>query len=327
MNDASDVYDKDQHERHKFYRITNLHNLEINSSFLVNKMLISPEVFKCKKRRISISDFFLRHLLLLVNTSGFHSLKVHEWLESMPQFVMENDVVIVMEDGGIIIKFSKIFPDIGRISSDIQLFDDNFMGKLLSVSNGQKALLSTHWELVEDQQYLRELLSTTGAAGFVANGSILPRVSGINDRVLQDGVVPFESPESLTHKFELRHAGVILGMLLPAGLTVITGGGFHGKTTLLKALAFGVYDKIPGDGREFVVTPSSSTFIRAEDGRYVSGVNVSAFIENLPAAANILPSEFSTSAASGSTSQATNVIEAIEMNCSVLLLDEVLFSY
>lgn len=111
-------------------------------------------------------------------------------------------------------------------------------------------------------------------------------------------------------------------MLIPAGLTVITGGGFHGKSTLLKALAYGVYDKISGDGREYVVTHSDSVFVRAEDGRTVNNIDISPFIANLPKASSLNTEDFSTSASSGSTSQAANVIEAVEAGAKVLMLDE-----
>ncbi|CAN0498033.1 unnamed protein product, partial [Ectocarpus sp. 8 AP-2014] len=131
----------------------------------------------------------------------------------------------------------------------------------------------------------------------------------------------FRSPESLRREFRLPHRGVVKGMLVPRGVTVIVGGGYHGKSTLLRALAVGVYDKVPGDGRELAVADPGAVTIRAEDGRPVSAVDISPFISSLPSA-GVTTERFSTGAASGSTSQAANVVEALEAGATALLLDE-----
>jgi predicted ABC-class ATPase len=176
-------------------------------------------------------------------------------------------------------------------------------------------------ELFEDQEYLRERLKKSGLVAFVADGSILPRESGISDRPMRGGkVVPFKSPESLRVTFNLPNSGVITGMGIPGGVTLIVGGGYHGKTTLLSALQRGVYNHIPGDGREFVVTVEDAVKIRAEDGRRVEKVDISPFISNLPDGQDT--GRFTTENASGSTSQAANIMEAIEIGTSLLLLDE-----
>nr|PZN05959.1 MAG: ATPase [Bacillota bacterium] len=176
-------------------------------------------------------------------------------------------------------------------------------------------------ELAEDQEYLREELKKRHLVAFVADGSILPRESGISDRPLRgSNVVPFKSPESLKVSFELPNAGVVEGMGIPEGVTLIVGGGYHGKTTLLSALQRGVYNHIPGDGREFVITVRDAVKIRAEDGRRVEKVDISPFIANLPGGQDT--KRFSTENASGSTSQAANIMEAVEIGTSLLLLDE-----
>jgi predicted ABC-class ATPase len=184
------------------------------------------------------------------------------------------------------------------------------------------AELAKKWvELAEDQEYLREELKKRRLVAFVADGSILPRESGISDRPMRgDKVVPFKSPESLKVSFELPNAGVVEGMGIPEGVTLIVGGGYHGKTTLLSALQGGVYNHIPGDGREFVITVKDAMKIRAEDGRRVEKVDISPFIANLPDGQDTR--KFSTENASGSTSQAANIMEAVEIGTSLLLLDE-----
>ena len=177
-----------------------------------------------------------------------------------------------------------------------------------------------HVETVEDADHLRRLLPELGLVAFVADGAILPRESGASDRPLGDGAVPFESPEEYRVEVDLPNRGIISGMGVPEGVTLVAGGGFHGKSTLLSALSWGVYDHEPGDGRELVVALGDAVKIRAEDGRSVSGVDISAMIGELPGGRST--EDFSTPNASGSTSQAANIAEAIEAGTSLLLVDE-----
>ncbi len=181
--------------------------------------------------------------------------------------------------------------------------------------------MQEHVEAAEDQQWLRRRLADMGLVAFIADGSLLPRESGIADGPLEDGdVVSFQAPEELRVDVELPNHGPVSGMGLPEGVTLIVGGGFHGKSTLLKALERGVYDHVPGDGRELVVTRSDAVKVRAEDGRRVEKVDISSFIDNLPFGRDTRA--FSTENASGSTSQAANIVEAMEMGCRLLLIDE-----
>ncbi len=177
-----------------------------------------------------------------------------------------------------------------------------------------------HVEAVEDAEYLRGLLPGLGLVAFVADGSMLPRESGASDRPLREGVVPFRSPEEFRVGVELPNRGAVVGMGVPEGVTLVAGGGFHGKSTLLSALSWGVYDHVPGDGRELVVTRSNAVKVRAEDGRSVAGVDISASIGELPGGRST--ESFSTTNASGSTSQAANIAEALEVGASLLLVDE-----
>ncbi len=179
--------------------------------------------------------------------------------------------------------------------------------------------MQQHIEQVEDQQAVRDQLSSAATVAFVANGSLLPRHSGIDDRPLAAGV-QFLSPPSLQRSFDRPNGGSISGMAIPPGVTLIVGGGYHGKSTLLQALERGIYNHIPGDGRELVVTTPTAVKIRAEDHRAVNQVDISPFIGTLPG--NRPTDCFSTDNASGSTSQATNIIEALECGCDCLLIDE-----
>src|SRR5829696_1992615 len=177
-----------------------------------------------------------------------------------------------------------------------------------------------HVEVVEDADHLRGRLPEQGLVAFLANGAVLPRESGASDRPLGDDAVPFESPEEYRVEVDLPNRGTVSGMGVPEGVTLVAGGGFHGKSTLLSALSWGVYDHVPGDGRELVVARDDAVKIRAEDGRSVSGVDISAMIGDLPGGRST--EDFSTPNASGSTSQAANIAEAIEAGTSLLLVDE-----
>ncbi|MBC3191992.1 ABC-ATPase domain-containing protein [Pseudonocardia sp. C8] len=174
-------------------------------------------------------------------------------------------------------------------------------------------------ETVEDSAALREALPGRGLVAFVADGAVLPRASGVDDRVLRGGV-PFSSPPSLRVTLPVPNRGEVSGMGVPEGVTLIVGGGYHGKSTLLRALETGVYDHVPGDGRELVVARPGAVSVRAEDERAVQRVDVRAFVSGLPSGK---PTEdFSTESASGSTSQAASTIEALESGADVLLIDE-----
>jgi predicted ABC-class ATPase len=181
--------------------------------------------------------------------------------------------------------------------------------------------LKLHWQTVEDAEFLRETLPDMGLIVFIANGSILPRKSGISDLPMDsDKAGVFVSPQELTVKVCLPNAGEMWGMGIKQGITCVIGGGFNGKSTLLLAIARGVYPHIPGDGREVVVTVNSAVMVRAEQGRVVRGTNISAFINNLPDRHD--STSFFTDNASGSTSQAAAIVEAVQAGSKLLLIDD-----
>ena len=173
--------------------------------------------------------------------------------------------------------------------------------------------------LAEDTACLRRQLKEKNLAAFVADGAVLPRQSGVSDRPMRQAF-PFQSPKSLRVEMHLPHAGVITGMGIPKGVTLIVGGGYHGKSTLLKALEAGVYNHIAGDGREYTVTDDTAVKVWAEDGRSIHDVDISMFIRNLPNGKDTV--HFVTQDASGSTSQAAGVAEAVEAQTKLLLIDE-----
>ena len=233
---------------------------------------------------------------------------------------------VVLTDDGVELRFTAGLPAQGRriLAREAETMLFRAVPKLVQealVEGAQRVdVLRRHLDVAEDGDALRRLLPTRGLVAFVADGAVLPRESGVNDGPLSSGAVPFESPESLRVSVTLPNCGEVAGMGIASGITLIVGGGYHGKSTLLNALEWGVYDHVPGDGRELVVTDGGAVKIRAEDGRRVEGVDLTPFIRDLPGGAD--PSCFRTDNASGSTSQAANIVEALEQDASVLLLDE-----
>ena len=182
-------------------------------------------------------------------------------------------------------------------------------------------LVERHIACAEDQEALREQLSQHKLVAFVANGSVLPRASGISDKPLRGkGMIPFTSPKELEVELWAPNRGKILGMGIPEGITLIVGGGYHGKSTLLSAISRSIYNHVPGDGREGVVCRADAVKIRAEDGRGIEKVDISPFLTELPSGQDTR--SFHTDNASGCTSQAANIVEAVEYGTSLLLMDE-----
>ncbi len=173
--------------------------------------------------------------------------------------------------------------------------------------------------LAEDQEEIRRLLRKNGWTAFVANGAVLPRATGVSDLPMA-GSVPFTSPASLKQTIVLPHRGPVAGMAIRQGGTLIVGGGYHGKSTLLKAIQSGVYNHVAGDGREYVITDETAVKLRAEDGRSVRRVDISLFINDLPNKKDTRV--FSTQDASGSTSQAAGLVESMEASSRLFLIDE-----
>lgn len=183
------------------------------------------------------------------------------------------------------------------------------------------ARLNRHVQTAEDADGLRDRLPSLGLIAFIADGAVLPRQSGISDQPMdRDTAVVFRSPERLQVTVELPHAGVITGMGIPEGITLVVGGGYHGKSTLLDVIAAGIYNHIPGDGREQCVCLPQTVKVRAYSGRSIQVVDISPFIGELPTEKQ--STAFSTLNASGSTSQAAGIIEAVEVGATVLLMDE-----
>ena len=240
------------------------------------------------------------------------------------QEVLERTACEIASDG-VIVRFEVGFPANGRTINATELekilfdFIPVCVEQSLYYGKTPKQELEKVIFLAEDQQYIREELKRRDMVAFLADGSVLPRESGVSDRPLKGGV-PFKAPETMAVVFELPHKGALRGMGIKRGITLIAGGGYHGKSTLLKALERGVYNHIAGDGREYVITEETALKLRAEDGRKITNTDISLFINHLPNGKDTKC--FCTLDASGSTSQAANIVEGLEAGSKLLLIDE-----
>lgn len=229
------------------------------------------------------------------------------------------------KSGAVVLRMEIGFPANGRTINARELdkilfeFVPECVKSALIYKNMDAEKLREIIDLAEDQQYIREMLPKLGLCAFVANGSILPRESGVSSRPMRGGI-RFQSPKEQEVTLDLPHAGKLTGMGIKKGITLIVGGGYHGKSTLLKVLELGVYNHIFGDGREYVITDDTAVKLRAEDGRSIQKTDISMFINDLPNGKDTVG--FYTEDASGSTSQAANVIEGIEAGTSLFLIDE-----
>ena len=243
------------------------------------------------------------------------------------QVVLPNTAVLVCADGHVEARFTVGLPAAGRRilgrQAERLLLDTlpALVESTLPTRAHSPAAVALHADVNEDADFLRTQLDAHGLVAFIADGSLLPRRSGIDDRPLDgDRATLFESPPGLRGTLDRANGPPVSGMGIPHGVTLLVGGGYHGKSTVLDAVARGVYNHRPGDGRERVVTDPTAMKVQAEDGRSVAGVDISPFIGALPGGQDT--ASFSTPNASGSTSQAAAIIEALEAGSRLLLIDE-----
>lgn len=291
------------------------------------------ECYDTREKRIALQDHLLRQfgksIAAMDRVAKGSGKSGRVFITRCGQEILDRTACqIHPSDGRITVRFQVGFPANGRTINSREL--EKVLFELLPdcvektlfynrYSKKEKAAVEQVRALAEDQTSLRNQLKEQGLIAFVADGAVLPRESGAVSRPMKDAVA-FSSPESMAVTLTLPNHGKIRGMGIQKGITLIVGGGYHGKSTLLDALELGVYNHIAGDGREFVMCEDTAVKSRAEDGRAVHEVDISCFIKNLPNGRNTTC--FSTEDASGSTSQAAGMVEAVSAGAEVLLLDE-----
>lgn len=288
------------------------------------------ELYKGRHQRAALQDEMTRQFYRAIQKYAFRAKGSGKSglisVSKCGQEVLERTACeINPKNGDVKLRFEVGFPANGRTINAREMekivyeFLPECVEQSLFYKNCDKKRVRSIIDLAEDQQYIRDELEKNDLIAFVANGAILPRESGVSDKPMK-GAVRFQSPKEMEVTMKLPHKGEISGMGIRRGITLIVGGGYHGKSTLLKALELGVYNHIQGDGREYVITKDDAMKIRAEDGRSIKKTDISMFINDLPNGKNTRG--FYTEDASGSTSQAANVIESMEAGASVMLIDE-----
>ena len=284
------------------------------------------DLYDNPSKKVAFEDYTLRNLNILFLNLGKRSGSGKSGqlnILSPKQEILKRSAVEIIEDT-LIIKFYGGLPANGRrIASQgaiNMIFNEIFkISERLKITNIDLEKLKQHIATNLKSDSIRRALKKENLIVFIENNSHLARISSIDDRALKKGI-PFYTPKSMKVTLHLDNGDTVIGMGIKKGITVITGGGFHGKSTLLTSIEKGVYNHIKGDGREGVITQRDTVKIRAEDGRWIGGLDISNFINNLPHKKDT--HNFTTANASGSTSQAANIMEALELGATTLLIDE-----
>ncbi|MDO4665575.1 MAG: ABC-ATPase domain-containing protein [Actinomycetaceae bacterium] len=284
---------------------------------------LPPFAFADAPARLATADYI--HRQFAARVARISDLRI----AFIGQSVLDRAAVTVTDQGGIELRFQCQLPAAGRRilgRKAAHLVDETMPDAVIDATDFGSAesvqdldALQRHVQTVQDWFALQQWLISEDALAFIADGSVLARASGVDDHPLV-GALETHAPETLAATVQLPYAGRVRGLVIKPGVTLIVGGGYHGKSTLLDALKVGVYPHIPEDGRELVATTGAAMAVRAEDGRAITRVDVSAFINNLPGGAQT--TAFSTVDASGSTSQAAAISEAVEGGSNCLLVDE-----
>ncbi|KAG2219677.1 hypothetical protein INT45_001849, partial [Circinella minor] len=294
------------------------------------------DCYSSTDRRIALCDYLTRQVVKQIHASkmdrqfqstGWHGVKGGNFEMTQPGQQVLDRTSIILFQGNIEARFTFNLPAQGRtIASEraIEVLTKQLpmiVHHSLKFASLNQQDMKEFIQCYEDQQWLRNQLSSKEIIAFIPDKAILPRESGVSDKPLQDiNAVKFKSPESLKIEFKCPSGKQLTGMGIRQGITMIAGGGYHGKSTLLEGIEQGIYNHIPGDGREYLVCDPTLCKVRSEDGRNIEGTDISAYIDNLPFNANTR--SFSSRDASGSTSMAAGIQELVEIGSKTLIYDE-----
>lgn len=274
------------------------------------------------ERRLALSDFLLRRLSAVVQ-EHFPEKNAPVAIENPgPEMLVRNSLWI--DNGDLRVCLQVHLPGEGRkIESEaaaeiLTMVLPDLVSASLYNDSSRAAQLEAHYGVLADRVEILAELDKRGLCAFVPDGAVLPRASGLSEAPLKDAV-PFVAPPEMAVTLEIC-GREIRGMGIPRGVTVITGGAFHGKSTLLQALTRSVFPHVPGDGREGIVVDETALRVGVEDGRSVRATDLSIFVRDLPG--GVSTKDFTTLSASGSTSEAANLLEAIEAGSRTFLIDE-----
>ncbi len=295
----------------------------------IEELGLDRRCFTSKYRELATTDYLVRAFQQAVESNtrpnrGTQGSGSFQPLNLPPQVLQRN--VVNYTDKEIQIAFHISLPGsstntiLGQQASEMLTEELSAIVNDLKIAASNTHKLTHHCDVIEDMLVVQNQLENHGLVAFIADGSILARASGVSQAPLKNSPVIFHTPEPLAMELDFPNAGIVRGLGIRQGVCVIIGAGFHGKSTFLNALAKGVYPHIPGDGRERVITHVEAVFVCCEDGRSIKTLDISGFINNLPAGVDV--HNFSTENASGSTSEAAGIIEAMLAGAKLLIIDE-----
>jgi predicted ABC-class ATPase len=274
------------------------------------------------ERRLALSDFLHRKLSRLVQEKYPDKDAAVIFDVAGPEMLVRNSLWI--DNGELRACLQVKLPGEGRkiqaeLAAEIlTMVLPDLVSAGLYYDKSDEGALQEHYRVLAERKEILSQIDACGLCAFVPDGAVLPRASGLSEMPLEKAI-PFVAPEEMA--VTLNVCGrEIRGMGIPKGISVITGGAFHGKSTLLQALTRSVYPHIPGDGREGIVIDETALRIGVEDGRSVRGTDLSMFVRDLPG--GVSTKNFNTLSASGSTSEAANLLEAMEAGSQTFLIDE-----
>ncbi|MDR2732503.1 MAG: ABC-ATPase domain-containing protein [Fibromonadaceae bacterium] len=288
---------------------------KIMLSAKMNSLGFPEELYKTGEAETALADFLLRQFT--ENAGNISIVKAHSQIMRRNSLYIENGIVRILASVNLPGENRRIEGDkasellIGTLS--------NWITAAMYWNNLDKEKCKTHVQCLANRNFLLPQLAEKKLAAFVPNNAILPRESGASEAPMQNAV-PFVSPPELLVNLNLPNGEQVAGMGIQTGVTIIAGGGFHGKSTLLHALEEAVYPHIPGDGRELIVIDETATPVKTEEGRVVNGTDISSFVRELPLQGST--ENFTTKNASGATSQAANLVETLELGATTILIDE-----
>ena len=200
-------------------------------------MGLPEEALASSDARLAAADFLARAFDEAIRARGARDVSIAR----AGALILQRSYASVLPDR-VEVRFQVKLPARGRTilgKSAARLFDVDVPNVVMDCfdfvshdpdTTRKRSRLLAHIASYEDHRALQGQLETNGWVTFVADDSLLARRSGVSEAPLTgDGVVAFRSPDSLRVSVSLPHAGDVSGMAIPRGLTLIVGGGYHGK--------------------------------------------------------------------------------------------------
>jgi predicted ABC-class ATPase len=287
----------------------------------------APHLFSTPVRRTALEDFLTRRIAEQIDVLAHYDeqglSRRHLMVAEPGQKILPRTSLLVTEEYVEARIYVRLPQRDGRIDAD--RVKDIFFDELTSVVNHSLIACNldeqemNHFvDVMEDADQIRQMLPTRGLVSFVGEGS-LPARLGDSDYPAFENTTPLTMDESLLVDVDTPNAGTVKGLGVPTGVTLIVGDEYSSRAALMRAIASGIYNHVPGDGREQVITVPDAVHVAAETGRSIQKVDISSMI---PAQSGVRSDAFSAEQADACSAQAAAMVEALEVGARALLFDE-----